>query len=102
MAPKKERHFRLAKVFGRLVPIYKRKGLLAEDTYGYYREDVKEIAVAEELKGEILEHTIIHELFHAVLDRLHIHQQLNDEFAEVLIENLAAAVVDNYRLKWKV
>jgi hypothetical protein len=53
------------------------------------------------LAGPDLEHTVIHEMFHAILDRLHIQQQMPPEFVEVLVENLSAGVIDNYNLEWK-
>lgn len=93
--------FRKAQVFGKSIPVFKVQGLLETNTYGYYDGSTKEIGVDERLKGDDLEHTVIHELFHATLDRLHCQQQMSEEFLEVVIENLAAAVIDNFRVKWK-
>lgn len=100
--------FRKARVFGTLVPIFKVKGLLdgsaipdLGSAYGYFQDDTKEIGVDAGLRGDALEGTVLHELFHATLDRLHIQQQLSRQMVEVIVENLAVAVVDNYHLRWR-
>src|SRR6185503_14025827 len=100
--------FRKARVFGTLVPIYRVKGLMAGSAlpelgqaFGYFHEETKVIGVDADLKGDALEGTVLHELFHATLDRLHVQQQLSRALVEVIVENLAVAVVDNYRLRWR-
>lgn len=91
--------FRRLQVFGKVVPVFKVKGLMSQGAYGYYSEESAQIAVDESLKGDMLEHTVIHELFHAVLDRLHCQQQMPPEFVEVIVENLSASVIDNFHVK---
>lgn len=97
----KQKLFRKAEVFGRKVPIYKIPGLRREGCFGYFHADTKRIGIDAHLAGPDLEHTVIHEMFHAILDRLHIQQQMPPEFVEVLVENLSAGVIDNYNLEWK-
>lgn len=95
------RLFRKFKVFGRLIPVFKIQGLIGEGAYGYFSEENWEIGIDADLRGVELEGTCIHELFHAVLDRLHIQQQLSPAFAEVIVENLAQAVLENYGVRFK-
>lgn len=96
MKPKK---FRTLKVFGLEIPVFKLPGL--GNVYGFYDDESKYIGVDATLRGDILEHTIIHELNHAVLDRLHIHHQLDEKFVEIIVENLTVALLDNYKVKSK-
>ncbi len=94
--------FRTFSVFGMEVTCYRIEGLLRDQNmFGFYDCEKKLIGVDSGLRGAELEQTLIHELFHAALIRLHIEQQMPGEFAEVLIDNLARAVVDNYSLKMR-
>lgn len=93
--------FRRLNVFGKSIPVFKVTGLMDKDAYGYYSEEHQQIGIDADLKGDMLEHTIIHELFHAVLDRLHCQQQMAPEFLEVVVENLALSVIDNFKVKFK-
>lgn len=96
----KPKPFRILKVFGVDVPVYKVSGLIKnEGMYGFYEDEGKYIGVDADLKGDILEHTIIHELKHAVLDRLHIHHQLDEKFVEIIVENLTVALIDNFEVR---
>lgn len=99
---KKPKPFRVIEVFGMSVPVYKLENLLnVEGMYGYYDPNGKYIAVDASLKDKILEHTIIHEMFHAVFDRLHIDAQMEHSFVEVLVENLSVAIMENFSIKPK-
>lgn len=98
----KAKLFRKMRVFGKMIPVFKVRGLMASaDAYGYYSEEHQQIGVDAGLKSDDLEHTVIHEMFHAVLDRLHCQQQMAPEFVEVVVENLARAVIDNYKVRWR-
>lgn len=97
----KAKLFRKMKVFGKIIPVFKVKGLIAQDVYGYYSEEHEQIGVDADIKGDVLEHTVIHEMFHAVLDRLHCQQQMPPEFVEVIVENLAQSIIDNYSVRWR-
>lgn len=98
----KPKPFRILKVFGREVPVYKVANIIRdENMYGYYEDVGKYIGVDSSLKGEILDHTVIHELFHAVLDRLHVQHQLDEKFVEIIVENLSVALIDNFKMKAK-
>lgn len=94
--------FRTLKVFGLLIYVYKLENLLKnEGMYGYYCPEGKYIAVDKDLSGKILEHTIIHEMLHAVFDRLHIDAQMERSFVEVLVENVSVALMENFEVKRK-
>lgn len=99
---KKPKPFRNLKVFGSIVPVYKLENLLsAEGMYGFYDPEGKYIAVDHGLNGHMLEHTIIHEMMHAIFDRLHIDAQMERTFTEVLVENVSACVLENFEVKQK-
>jgi Zn-dependent peptidase ImmA (M78 family) len=102
MKTKKPKPLRVMKVFGALVPVYRLENLLnAEGMYGFYDPEGKYIAVDAALEGDILEHTIIHEMMHAVFDRLHIDQQMERSFVEVVVENLSVALLENFEVEKK-
>lgn len=97
---KKLSPFRVVNIFGLKIPVYKVDGLLDnQDMYGFFDCEKKLICVDSGLKGSILEHTIVHEMFHATLDRLFVQHQLDEKFVEVIVENLTVSLVDNYSLK---
>lgn len=98
----KPKAFRRLKVFGLLIPVFKMVGLMDQESmYGYYESEAKYIGVDSKLKGVTLEHTVIHEMFHSVLDRLHIQHQLDEKFVEIIVENLTLALIDNYKVQYK-
>lgn len=97
-------------VFGKVVPVFKVDGLLRGEAapdvgpclgFYTYADDGPRIAVESTLQGEELQHTILHEMFHAVLDRVHVQQQLPPALVEVIVETLAVSVVDNFKLQNK-
>jgi Zn-dependent peptidase ImmA (M78 family) len=97
----KAKLFRKLRVFGKIIPVFRISGLMDQGAYGYYSEEHEEVGVDADLKGEELEHTVIHELFHAVLDRLHCQQQMSPEFVEVVVENLSRSVIDNFKVSFR-
>lgn len=98
----KQKIFRKLRIFGVMVPVLKIPGLLGgQGMFGFYDHEARVIGVDEALRGVELEATVVHEMFHAVFARLHIAQQLDDAFAEVVIENLSVALLENFDIKPK-
>lgn len=84
-------------VFGRTVPV--RYEELASNESGEYDTDTKEIKISSSLTGDELTITEVHELFHATWDRIGLDQaRLAIEIEEVIVQNFATVVVENYQL----
>jgi len=97
---KRPKPWKTLTVFGWKIPIL-RLPTIKDNMYGFYDDEAKVIVVDETLKGRELVETMIHEMFHATLDRLYVHAQLDDKFAEVIVEGLTIAIVENFEVKPK-
>lgn len=96
---RKPKPFRLLKVFGSLVPAFLVKGMTkAEGALGFYESENRFIGIDSSLRGDKLEATMVHELFHAMFHRLYLSQQIPPELEEVIIENLVVVLFDNYKV----
>lgn len=60
------------------------------------------IALDASLKGHDLEHTLIHELGHALIYRSSIYQSLPHEIEEILVDIYGTFLLDNFSLGLKV
>lgn len=98
--PKKTKPFRIADIFGRFVPIL-RNPEMPDGMMGYFDPQNSVIGLSNDAVGMELERTVLHEIFHATLNRLYVDTQLDEKFIEVLIEGLVEATFQNYRLKWR-
>ncbi len=86
-------------VFGLIVPVIKEKGLFDRGFVGYYDPVKKQIKVDSNQKGIELTHTVIHELGHTLFDRCGILQsKIQPELVEVIVENFATMMVENFRV----
>lgn len=54
------------------------------------------ILIDKSLTGDDLKHTLLHEYFHAVLYRTSVVQSLSHELEEVIVDQIATFLVDNY------
>lgn len=95
--------WKFAKVFGRLIPIFKVKGLIEnEGLYGVYEiidpaNNIDQIRIHSAMKGDVHLQTVLHEIFHATLARTNTH--FDQE--EAVVDQLASAAVENFRLQWR-
>lgn len=89
----------LVDVFGRMTPIEYKK--LEDDTAGHFDRETKSIAISDDEKGAKYVHTLLHELGHALMDRVGIHQAISDETEEIIAENYATMITELFDLKWK-
>lgn len=55
------------------------------------------IIIDKSLDGDDLRHTLLHEYFHAVLYRTSIVQSLSHELEEIIVDQIATFLVDNYK-----
>lgn len=87
-------------VFGQIIPIIKKMNLkkMAHE-YGHYNPETKEITIDSKLNEKDLVTTLMHEVIHAVHDRLNI--QINPAIEEMLSEVITIALYDNFKITMK-
>lgn len=89
----------IRKIFGKDYPVIK-KALKAQNLEGYFTGDVLEIE--ETLTGAEETQTELHEFFHAVNERLgFVQTSISEDLWELIVENYARALVENYEIKPK-
>lgn len=87
-------------IFGRKIRVKKIKDLgKNHGLAGYFDPVKKEIAIDSSLKGDDYNSTLIHEMIHSIFDRVGIVQtRLSHDTHEMIAENVANAIVENFRL----
>jgi len=84
-------------VFGQEIPVYKAK--LPDEFAGAYVPAEKKIVLSDSLKenSEDFLVTLIHELGHAMCDRLGLRNMPshNDDWEEILVDNYATMLCEN-------
>lgn len=92
------------KIFGVTVPVKEYKNLIQERGWsGYYDITEKVIYIDASLKGEERLQTIIHEFGHSVMYRTAMQQtKIPHEVFEIIVDNFATAIVENFNLKPKL
>lgn len=90
-------------VFGKKIKIIKVKKLMEQKlACGIYNPRHKTIEVDTALKGDDLLHTYLHEIIHATVDRLGLHNaQLSHDLEEILAENIPMVLIENFNIKVK-
>jgi Zn-dependent peptidase ImmA (M78 family) len=83
------------KVFGKNVPV-KFTDLSEEDAYGIYSRKTGKILIDSKLKDDKLLHTLLHEGFHAVFDRVSIRQGVGTEAEEIICDTFATFLLENF------
>ena len=68
---------------------------------GEYCPINKAIRLSNRLNDEDLDHTLLHELFHAVMDRLGFSEILKDDVEELIVDNLSQFIIEKYQIKLK-
>lgn len=86
---------RVVNVFGKPYKI-KYDDMSKTDACGLTDNKNSLIIIDSSLKGEELKHTLLHEMFHAVLYRTSITQSLSHDLEEVIVDQIATFLVDNY------
>lgn len=90
------------KIFGQIIKVLKKKGLLEKGYRGMYSPCRQEIVLDASLNRQASDHTLVHELVHAVWNRTGIDQaNISPGIEEVLCENVATAITENFTLKLK-
>ena len=87
-------------VFGLLVPVDFMEDLQKEiDADGQYCAINKTIKIDESLEGLELDMTMIHELGHAIFDRIGLGQGVSKEFEETVVDSFATCLAENFIIK---
>ena len=61
--------------------------------------DLKIIKIREDQKGQKYDECLIHEIAHAVFDRIGVGStKLNPDFEEIICDSLAKVISENYKL----
>lgn len=90
------------KVFGDSINVKIQNKLNEQGILGKYDAKKKEITICKSLKSAEKDHVILHELTHCVIDILGLYNaQLSHDLEEILADNIAKAISDNFRLQWK-
>lgn len=88
-------------VFGHRYKVKAEKDLCRQGAYGMCDRLKKIIHIDADLKGDPLYHTLIHELGHALFDRIGICQGISSDLEEVIVENVATMILENFKIKFK-
>jgi len=87
-------------IFGSLVPIDFMDNLHKEiDADGVFCEVNKTIKIDSSLEDMILVATILHEVGHAIFDRIGLGQGVAKEYEETLVEAFATCITENFIIK---
>lgn len=86
-------------VFGLTVPVYYQD--LSQTTSGEFV--LKEIKIDKSLRGYESDHAHIHELGHALFERIGLSQTgisraLSGDLEEIIVDSFATVMVENFRL----
>ena len=87
----------LIKVLGRDIQVVKKKRLLVDEScHGLYDSAAGQILIDPDQSPRDYVHTLIHEMIHAVADRVGVHTtSVNPDMVEILCENIATVIVEN-------
>jgi hypothetical protein len=83
-------------IFGKIYRILKIRGLKNSAEIDY---DNKIISVSEDEIGEQFIHSIIHEMGHAVFDRISIDKtSIPDDVKEIICDTIATTIIENFNI----
>ena len=68
---------------------------------GQYNPVDSSIMIDKGLRGNEQLVTVLHELFHAALHHISANQAVNPDVEEIIVDNLAKVVVENFKLNKK-
>ena len=88
------------KILGLIVPI-KYKDLSGEDYVGTYDRINKNIELHSKMKLNEFMPALLHEFGHALFDRSGLRQGVESDLEEVIVENFANALCENFNIRPK-
>ena len=84
-------------VFGKKIRV--KETTLDEATMGLYKHSQSEIQIKKD--SEDMMHTLIHELGHAICCRGSLQQAISPELEEILVDQFATVITENFNLEFK-
>lgn len=87
-------------IFGTKIKVVK-KDLSQAGFLGLYYNDKKKIEITTGLDKQTELETIIHEFVHAVFDRLSYRQAINIQLEELICDQLAKSLCENFTIRMK-
>lgn len=89
----------LVLVFGQPIPIeYVESFEEHDDKQGDYDVESQEIRLAAALKGDALTIATIHEMGHALFQRLSFSEAIDSQTEEIIIDTFAKMMVENFKI----
>jgi len=80
-------------IFGRNIAVKLVKTIQDDaDCLGLYDASTGIIYIQRDLEGDLLQETFLHEVFHAIVERVGLRQALDMDAEEMLVEMLAKAI----------
>ena len=88
------------KVLGKNIKVHS-KDLTHEVACGYYEPGKNKITICSSLKGSEKIHTLLHEVFHAVIFRSSLYQVITPDIQEIVVDVFSTVLVENFDIKCK-
>ena len=88
----------LFQVFGQIIPVEYVEPESIDNDYGEYCRKNKDIKINKSIDSEELMATLVHELGHALSDRVGLRQAINHELEEIMCEAFAVVITENFKL----
>lgn len=85
-------------IFGKEYRVMKAKRLAESGTAAYVDFNNKLIVVDSELVGEDYWVAIMHEVYHALVDRISLDQVIKDQLEEIVVDVFAKCLIENFKL----
>lgn len=87
-------------VFGQLTPVEYVKDYAEDEGHaGDYDTKLKIITIDKNLDSSERLSTLLHEMGHALFDRIGLTQGVSKEYEETVVESYAKMIVENFNLK---
>jgi len=88
-------------VYGQKIPVKPVKGLSEQGVAGVFRYIENDILIDSKLNIKDKEETLLHELGHALINRISLNQVLGQEVEEIIVDNFAKTILENFTLENK-
>lgn len=86
-------------IFGKRVPVkYVKNMANKEEAHGEYDSSTGTIRICSDQTNKEMIHTLIHEAMHALSDRTGIRQAIDSGVEEILAENVATMITENFKI----
>lgn len=89
-------------IFGKKTPVKVIKNLIKDHgVHGLFSKEKNNILIAEDQSKEDATQTLIHEITHSVFSRAGVNQSISHEIEEVIAEQIATVITENFTLSLK-